>query len=61
MRKHTRNKDERSVISRYDLFWQALSLRRAMDQLFDQSVVHPSPMPGAPMVAPMDVCETPNG
>jgi len=32
-----------------------------MDQLFDQSVVNPSLMPGAHMVAPMDVCETPNG
>jgi HSP20 family protein len=61
MRKHTRNKDEQSISSRYDPFRQALSLRRAMDQLFDQSVVNPSLMPGAPMVAPMDVCETPNG
>jgi HSP20 family protein len=49
------------MISRYDPFREALSLRRAMDQLFDQSVVNPSLMPGAPLIAPMDVCETPNG
>src|SRR6266446_108367 len=61
MRKQTRNKEEQSMISRYDPFREALSLRRAMDQLFDQSVVNPSLMPGAPLIAPMDVCETPNG
>lgn len=49
------------MISRYDPFRDALSLRRAMDQLFDQSVVNPSLVPGAPLIAPMDVCETPNG
>ena len=50
------------MISRYDPFPQALTLRRAMDQLFDQSFVNPSMLPGAgPMIAPMDVCETPNG
>src|SRR6266699_6531632 len=61
MRKQTRNKEEQSMISRYDPFREALSLRRAMDQLFDQSVVNPSLVPGAPLIAPMDVCETPNG
>ena len=50
------------MISRYDPFRDALTLRRAMDQLFDQSFVNPGMLPGvAPMVAPMDVCETPNG
>lgn len=50
------------MISRYDPFHEALSLRRAMDQLFEQSFVHPSLMHGtAAQVAPMDVCETPNG
>jgi HSP20 family protein len=49
------------MINRYDPFREALSLRRAMDQLFDQSVVNPSLAPGAPLIAPMDVCETPNG
>ena len=49
------------MISRYDPFREALTLRRAMDQLFDQSFVNPN-MPGAgPMIALMDVCETPNG
>ena len=50
------------MISRYDPFREALSLRRAMDQLLEQSFVNPSMMPGAtPLIAPMDVCETPNG
>ena len=50
------------MISRYDPFREALTLRRAMDQLFDQSFVNPGMLPGAgPMIAPMDVCETPNG
>jgi HSP20 family protein len=50
------------MISRYDPFREALSLRRAMDQLFDQSFINPGMTPGAgPMIAPMDVCETPNG
>ena len=39
-----------------------LSLRDAMDQLFEQSFVQPSLMPGSPsLMAPMDVCETKNG
>jgi HSP20 family protein len=50
------------MITRYDPFREALSLRRAMDQLFEQSVVPPGLMPGAPsQMAPMDVRETPNG
>jgi HSP20 family protein len=50
------------MITRYDPFRQALSLRRAMDQLFEQSFVNPSMMPGSPtLMAPMDVCETNNG
>src|SRR6266516_1017545 len=52
----------RSMVNRYDPFREALSLRRAMDQLFEQSFVHPSLMPGSPtQMAPMDVCETKNG
>src|SRR6202171_6289597 len=50
------------MISRYDPFREALTLRRAMDQLFEQSFVRPGLMPGASsMIAPMDVCETNNG
>jgi len=50
------------MMTRHDPFREALSLRRAMDQLFDQSFVNPSSLPGLPTVlAPMDVCETPNG
>ena len=49
-------------ITRYDPFREGLSLRRAMDQLFDQSFVNPSMMPGSPpLMAPMDICETSNG
>src|SRR6266487_5765427 len=51
-----------SMMTRYDPFREALSLRRAMDQLFEQSFVNPSMMPGSQtMLAPMDVCETDNG
>jgi HSP20 family protein len=50
------------MITRYDPFREALSLRRAMDQLFEQSFVHPSQMPSLPsLMVPMDVCETPDG
>ena len=50
------------MITRYDPFREALSLRRAMDQLFEQSFVNPSSMPGSPsLMAPMDICETSNG
>src|SRR5207248_5003574 len=52
----------KSMITRYDPFREALSLRRAMDQLFEQSFVRPNLMPGAaPQLVPMDVCETDNG
>jgi len=50
------------MITRYDPFREALSLRRAMDQLFDQSFVQSNLMPGSQTVmAAMDVCETKNG
>lgn len=50
------------MISRYDPLRDALSLRRAMDQLFDQSFVNPGTFAGpTATIAPMDVCETPNG
>src|SRR5207237_7144877 len=52
----------KSMITLYDAFLEALSLRRAMDQLFEQSFVRPNVMPGAaPQLAPMDICETQNG
>src|SRR5436309_10455459 len=52
----------RFMMTRYDPFREALSLRKAMDQLFDQSFVQPSLMPGSPsLMAPMDICETKNG
>lgn len=51
-----------TTIMRYNPFREALSLRRAMDQLFEQSFIHPSSMPGSSsLMAPMDVCETQNG
>ena len=46
------------MITRSDPFREALSLRRAMDQLFEQSFVQPS---SPSLIALMDVCETPNG
>lgn len=51
------------MISRYDPFREALSLRRAMDQLFEQSFVHPGMMSGttSSQMVPMDLCETRNG
>jgi HSP20 family protein len=52
-------------ISRHDPFREALSLRRAMDQLFEQSFIRPRGMFGLleeeAAVAPMDVCETDQG
>jgi HSP20 family protein len=52
-------------ISRYDPFREALSLRHAMDQLFEQSFVRPRTMfglaEGEATFAPMDVCETDQG
>lgn len=48
-------------ISRYDPFRESLSLRRAMDQLFEQSFIRPRGMLGPveeeAAIAPMDVCE----
>ena len=50
------------MVSRYDPFREALSLRRAMDQLFEQSFVHPGMMSGtSTQMVPMDLCETQNG
>ena len=50
------------MISRFDPFREALSLRRAMDQLFEQSFVRPGLMGGSSsMTVPMDICETQNG
>jgi HSP20 family protein len=50
------------MITRYDPFREAVSLRRMMDQLFEQSFVNPSLMAGpTSMMVPMDVCETPKG
>ena len=44
------------MMTRYDPFREALSLRRAMDQLFEQSFVNPRSMPGSStLMAPMDV------
>ena len=50
------------MMTRYDPFREALSLRRAMDQLFEQSFVQPTMMAGSSvLMAPMDVCETKQG
>jgi HSP20 family protein len=50
------------MLTRYDPFREALSLRRAMDQLFEQSFVNPNLMSGSQsLVTPMDICETNNG
>jgi HSP20 family protein len=50
------------MISRYDPFREAMSLRRAMDQLFEQSFIHPGIMGGtSSQMVPMDLCETQNG
>lgn len=53
------------AISRYDPFREALSLRRAMDQLFEQSFIRPRGIFGSmeeeAAFAPMDVCETDQG
>jgi HSP20 family protein len=52
-------------ISRYDPFREALSLRRAMDQLFEQSFIRPrglmGPVEEEAAFAPMDVYETDRG
>ena len=50
------------MMTRYDPFREALSLRRAMDQLLEQSFVQPTMMAGSSsLMAPMDVCETKQG
>ncbi len=50
------------MMSRYDPFREAMSLRRAMDQLFEQSFVNPSMMGGSQSAfAPMNVSETEQG
>jgi HSP20 family protein len=50
------------MITRYDPFREALSLRRAMDQLFEQSFVNPGLMAGSPsLMVAMDICESTNG
>lgn len=50
------------MLSRYDPWREALSLRRAMDELFEQSFVNPRWGRGAQMpAAPMDVNETDQG
>jgi HSP20 family protein len=53
------------AISRHDPFREALSLRRAMDQLFEQSFIRPRGMFGMmeeeAAFAPMDVYETDQG
>ncbi len=50
------------MMTQYDPFREALSLRHAMDQLFEKSFIHPSSMAGSSsLMAPMDVCETKNG
>jgi HSP20 family protein len=49
------------MISRSDPLREALSLRRAMDQLFEQSFVNPSLMGSSAQMAPLDAYETPNG
>src|SRR6266481_691356 len=62
MKEHIETRRYRSMITRYDPFREAVSLRRMMDQLFEQSFVNPSMMPGTQsMMVPMDVCETPKG
>jgi HSP20 family protein len=52
-------------ITRYDPVHESLSLKRAMDQLFEQSFIRPRGLFGLAeeetAFAPMDVCETDNG
>ena len=50
------------MLTRFDPFHEVLSLRRAMDQLFERSFVHPDlALDSPPLIAPIDVCETANG
>ncbi|MBE3559249.1 MAG: Hsp20/alpha crystallin family protein [Ktedonobacteraceae bacterium] len=50
------------MLSRLDPWREALSLRRAMDQLFEQSFISPRwTREEQAITAPMDVCETDQG
>lgn len=49
------------MLSRYNAFNDALSLRNAMDQLFEQSFVNPYWGRSGTQLAPMNVCEMENG
>jgi HSP20 family protein len=50
------------MLMRYEPFRETLSLRRAMDQLFEGSFVNPNVVPGSfSQTVPMDVCETTHG
>jgi HSP20 family protein len=50
------------MLTRSDPLRETLSLRRAIDQLFEQSFVNPSLAPGSSaQMAPLDAYETPNG
>jgi HSP20 family protein len=50
------------MITRSDPWRETVSLRRAMDQLFEQSFVNPSLMPGSSsQMALLNAYETPNG
>jgi HSP20 family protein len=50
------------MITRSDPLREAVSLRRAVDQLFEQSFVNPNLMHGSSsQIAPLDACETSNG
>jgi len=50
------------MITRSDPLRETLSLRRAMDQLFEQSFVNPNLTPGlSSQMAPLDAYETPYG
>src|SRR5215472_2982822 len=61
-REQSRERRDGSMMTRYDPFREALSLRRAMDQLLEQSFVQPTMMAGSSsLMAPMDVCETKQG
>src|SRR5260221_14591902 len=62
MREQPKTRRYRSMITRYDPFREAVSLRRMMDHLFEQSFVNPSLMAvPTSMMVPMDVCETQKG
>src|SRR5579884_1459296 len=52
-----------TTIMRYDPFREALSLRKAIDQLFEQSFVNPGWVAGNTQATtvPMNICETEQG